>query len=228
MKWGGIQRFSTIDYPGHLAAVLFTVGCNFRCPFCHNSELVTGEISVVSGSEILNFLTSRKGQLDGIVISGGEPTLHLDCKDWMAKIKSMGFDLKLDTNGTNPALLEQVISENLVDYIAMDIKHIWDRYHFATGSCVDVTKIQQSVKLLLKGDVDYEFRTTVIQDFHMLKDIVKISEQLKGAKKYVVQEFIPHKTLDSSFSKKIAFSKEDIEQLSPLILKNIESFQIRA
>ncbi|MDR2200505.1 MAG: anaerobic ribonucleoside-triphosphate reductase activating protein [Puniceicoccales bacterium] len=228
MEIGGIQRFSSIDFPGKLATVIFTVGCNFRCPFCHNPELVEGNVEKVPEETVWEFLSVRREQLEGVVISGGEPTLQRDLPDFIEKIKALGFAVKLDTNGTNPRILKILLSRGILDFVAMDIKHIWSRYADATGShSLKIENIKHSVDLLLNGDVNYEFRTTVIRDFHDLEDIVALSEQIRGAKRYVVQEFIPKKTLDVSFARKLPFEKSSLETLIPKIEKNVQQFEIR-
>jgi pyruvate formate lyase activating enzyme len=228
MKIGGIQRFSSIDFPGNLAAVVFTVGCNLRCPFCHNPELVTGEANVLSEEYVLQFLSTRVRQLEGVVISGGEPTLQSDLSDFIEKIRALGFHIKLDTNGTRPDVLEYLIARKMLDFVAMDIKHVWARYAYAVGlRSIAIEKIQQSVALLMASDVDYEFRTTVIRDFHDPQDIVALSEQIRGARRYAVQEFIPEKTLSKDFAQKLPFERKSLETLAPEISKNVERFEIR-
>jgi pyruvate formate lyase activating enzyme len=227
MKIGGIQRFSSIDFPGNLAAVVFTVGCNFRCPFCHNTELVTGEAAVMSEERVLDFLSARTRHLEGVVISGGEPTLQQDLPDFIKKIRGLGFRVKLDTNGTNPQMLAELMDKKLLDFVAMDIKHIWSRYPYAAGlQSLAIEKIQQSVGLLMAGAVDYEFRTTIIRDFHDFQDIITISEQIRGAKRYVVQEFIPEKTLDATFVQKLPFERSELENIAATIEKNVQQFEI--
>ena len=228
MQIGGIQRFSSIDFPGRIASVLFTVGCNFRCPFCHNPELVVGPFPSIPEDIIFAFLKSRVGQLDGVVISGGEPTLHHDLTEFITKIKDLGFEIKLDTNGTNPTVLQELLNKNVLDYVAMDIKHTWEKYNTITRVNHDVESIKKSVNILINSNIEYEFRTTVIQSIHTLDDIVEISENIRGAKVYAVQEFIPTKTLDEKFSKYTAFDKNDFENIRKKIEENVEKFIIRA
>jgi pyruvate formate lyase activating enzyme len=228
MQIGGIQRFSSIDFPSNLAAIVFTVGCNFRCPFCHNPELVTGEASILSEEYVLQFLSTRVRQLEGVVISGGEPTLQPDLSDFIEKVRTLGFRIKLDTNGSRPDVLEYLIARKMLDFVAMDIKHVWSRYAYATGlQSIAIEKIQQSVALLMAGEIDYEFRTTVIRDFHNPQDIVTLSEQIRGARRYAIQEFIPEKTLSEDFAQKLPFERKSIEALALEISKNVEHFEIR-
>ncbi|MDR0590434.1 MAG: anaerobic ribonucleoside-triphosphate reductase activating protein [Puniceicoccales bacterium] len=228
MRIGGIQRFSSIDFPGHLAAVVFTVGCNLRCPFCHNAELVTGSIDAMAEGDVLEFLSGRRRQLEGVVISGGEPTLQRDLPNFIEKVRRLGFRVKLDTNGTRPDILEDLMGRGVLDFIAMDVKHEWSRYAEASGlEGVEVEAIRRSADLVIGGEVDYEFRTTVIRDFHDARDIVAISQQISGAKSYVVQEFIPEKTLDASFSRKLPFEKSSLRGIIPEVLRNVQRFEIR-
>ncbi|MDR0740369.1 MAG: anaerobic ribonucleoside-triphosphate reductase activating protein [Puniceicoccales bacterium] len=228
MQIGGIQRFSSIDFPGNLAAIVFTMGCNFRCPFCHNPELVIGGPDMLSEEYVLQFLSMRVRQLEGVVISGGEPTLQPDLSDFIEKVRAFGFQIKLDTNGSRPDVLGYLIARKMLDFIAMDIKHVWARYAYAAGlQSVAIEKIQQSVALLMASGIDYEFRTTVIRDFHNPQDIVALSEQIRGARRYAVQEFIPEKTLSEDFAQKLPFERKSLEALAPEISKNVERFEIR-
>jgi pyruvate formate lyase activating enzyme len=228
MKIGGLQRLSLIDFPGKLAAVVFTVGCNFRCPFCHNGELVRGTVDLLSEQSVFDFLETRAKVLDGVVVSGGEPTLQRDLRSFIEKIRALGFAVKLDTNGTHPEMLAELMENRLLDFVAMDIKHIWSRYNLvAKISSFTIEKIQRSVALLLGGAVDYEFRTTVIRGFHDPRDIVAMAGQIRGAKRYVVQEFIPAKTLEEGFSRELPFEKRSIEALIPEISANVQRFEIR-
>ncbi|MDR1366301.1 MAG: anaerobic ribonucleoside-triphosphate reductase activating protein [Puniceicoccales bacterium] len=228
MKIGGLQRLSMVDFPGKLAAVVFTIGCNFHCPFCHNPELVEGDTALLSEESVWDFLSTRTKLIEGIVISGGEPTLHQDLPAFIKKIKALGFSVKLDTNGSNPEMLSELTNAQLLDFVAMDIKHTWPRYAFSTGlNAAPIEKIQQSATFLLNGNVDYEFRTTVIKDFHDPMDIINISRQICGAKCYAVQEFIPKKTLSKDFAQKLPFEKQSLEALIPEISKYVQSFEIR-
>ncbi|MDR2371949.1 MAG: anaerobic ribonucleoside-triphosphate reductase activating protein [Puniceicoccales bacterium] len=228
MQIGGIQRFSSIDFPGNLAAIVFTMGCNFRCPFCHNPELVIGGANMLSEEYVLQFLSMRVRQLEGVVISGGEPTLQPDLSDFIEKVRALGFQIKLDTNGSRPDVLGDLIARKMLDFVAMDIKHVWARYAYAAGlQSVAIEKIQQSVALLMASGIDYEFRTTVIRDFHNPQDIVALSEQIRGARRYAVQEFIPEKTLSEDFAQKLPFERKSLEALAPEISKNVERFEIR-
>ncbi len=191
LKINGYQKLTLLDYPGHLACILFTQGCNFACPYCHNSELIqnTG-LSSVEQQEILQYLDKRKGILEGVVISGGEPLIHNDIVDLLRKIKTLGLKIKLDTNGTNPVLLKRIIDEKLVDYIAMDIKNSPDKYELTCGiSHIFIGDIMQCIVLIQKSGIDHEFRTTVVDEFHTLQDIETILKMIGSTSKYYIQNF---------------------------------------
>ena len=220
MKIGGLQKLTLIDYPGKIAATVFTIGCNFFCPFCHNPELVDPEKikkqPVIPENFFFDFLESRKGMLEGVCITGGEPALHQDLPEFIKKIKNFGFSVKLDTNGSNPEIIENLIREKLVDYLAMDIKGPLEKYQEITKREIDFGKIKKSVELI-KNFPEYEFRTTVLPRFHKKEDIINIAEWLKGSKNYFLQQFRPGKTLDSSFEKEKAYSSEELAEICQLI-----------
>jgi len=188
---GGFQKMTVQDFPGKVACIIFTHGCNFRCPFCHNASLVTQACEEVKQEEIFAYLNKRKGILDGVCISGGEPFVQGDkLFDFMKKIKEMGFLIKLDTNGYFPDRLKYAIDNGLVDYVAMDIKNCPDKYAMTAGvRKLDIAKIEESVKILMTSGVDYEFRTTVTAELHTPEDFTKIGEWIKGAKRYYIQNF---------------------------------------
>ena len=187
----GIQKLTLLDYPGHTACTVFLAGCNMRCPFCHNAELFGGKVEeVMSTDAFLKFLTTRQGLLDGVVVTGGEPTLQKDLGDFLGKVKALGYAVKLDTNGTNPEMLKSIVSAGLVDYVAMDIKNTFEKYPVTAGcGGVDVAKIEESIDLLLTDVVDYEFRTTVTAELHTPQDIGGIASRIRGAKRYFLQNF---------------------------------------
>lgn len=194
MRLGGLQKLTLLDFPGNVACTVFTVGCNFRCPFCHNSSLVLpGELheeGVVSVEEFYQFLDKRKGRLDGVAITGGEPLLQPDIEEFIRTIKEKGFKVKLDTNGSYPEKLKKIVDEKLVDYIAMDIKSSLDEYGRAVGlTNAPVDQIKESIELLKNGDVEYEFRTTVVKELHSVGVFEKIGELIEGTKKYYLQRF---------------------------------------
>lgn len=193
MRISGFQKLTLLDFPGHVAATVFTGGCNLRCPFCHNALLVTelDDAEQYSQEEILSYFKKRAGVLDGVCITGGEPLIQPNIGKFIKKIKDIGLSVKLDTNGTFPEKLEKLISSKLIDYVAMDIKNSKDAYAKSVGAnSFDITPIEQSVKLLLQGDVDYEFRTTVVRELHTEKNIEEIAKWICGAKRYFLQNFV--------------------------------------
>ena len=192
IRLAGLQKLTLIDYPGKMACIVFTVGCNFKCPFCHNASLVNGTDDYIDEESILEFLNKRKGILEGVVITGGEPLLNSDIGEFIKKIKELGYPVKLDTNGTNPKLLKELVSKNLVDYVAMDIKNTIENYTLATGDIkLDLNAINESIDFLLQDIVDYEFRTTVVKGIHTTQDIVSIAKRINNAKRYYLQQYKP-------------------------------------
>jgi pyruvate formate lyase activating enzyme len=198
VRIGGFQRFSLADFPGRISAIVFTIGCGFRCPYCHNPELVDAgrTPAEIPLAEILLFLDSRNGQVDGVVVTGGEPTLHADLPDFLSSIKRRGFAVKLDTNGTNAEMLADLISRGLLDYIAMDIKAPLQEYARVVRAPVDTESIHRSIKLILRSGVDHEFRTTWLESLISIEDMGKIAELARGCRRFVVQRFQPTKALD--------------------------------
>jgi pyruvate formate lyase activating enzyme len=192
MQINGFQKLTLLDFPGKVACIVFTPGCNFRCPFCHNASLVThidGER--IEEEEILSYLKKRQGLLDGVVVTGGEPTLQGDLADFLGKIKALGYAVKLDTNGTSPEKLKTLVEKGLVDYVAMDIKNTAAKYPVTAGCGSAVLgKVEESIDFLLADTVDYEFRTTVTAELHTPQDIGDIAKRIKGAKRYFLQNFI--------------------------------------
>ena len=192
MEFAGLQKISLVDYEGKVACTLFTAGCNFRCPFCHNSDLViyAKNVNYIPFNEILDYLNKRKGMLDAAVITGGEPTLMPDLKEKLYEIKKLGYKVKLDTNGTNPDIVKELVDLNLIDYVAMDIKNSYEGYSKTIGlENYDLTKVLESINYLLSGAIDYEFRTTLVREFHTDEDIKDIAKMIQGAKRYYLQEF---------------------------------------
>ncbi|KKT25517.1 MAG: Anaerobic ribonucleoside-triphosphate reductase activating protein [Parcubacteria group bacterium GW2011_GWA2_43_9b] len=230
MIFGGIQKLTLIDYPGRIAATVFTVGCNFLCPYCHNPELVDPkkikEQSKISEQEILDFLVTRQGLLEAVCITGGEPTLLADLPEFIKKIKAMGFLVKLDSNGSNPQILEKLLVANLVDFIAMDIKAPLEKYKKVVGERVRLENIQRSTELV-RSAPDYEFRTTVLPALHSQKDILSIGRWLQGAKKYYLQQFQPTKTLDAAFMNAKPFDWDKIVKLRGLLEIFFDRVEIR-
>ncbi|MFA5750029.1 MAG: anaerobic ribonucleoside-triphosphate reductase activating protein [Candidatus Shapirobacteria bacterium] len=190
MNIGGLEKFSLIDYPGKISAVIFTQGCNFRCPYCHNPELLSIRKGIINEESVLIFLEKRKKQLEAVVITGGEPTLQSDLIPFLTKIKQMGYLIKLDTNGSDPEIIKKITELNLVDYVAMDIKASLDKYSEVVGVKVNKENILKSINLLIQDNIDYEFRTTITQEQLNNFDIEEIGKLLKGSKKYVLQKYI--------------------------------------
>ncbi len=225
MKIGGFQKVSLIDYPGRISAVVFTQGCNFRCPFCHNPELVDPERfeGLIPEKEILSFLEKRKGRLDAVVITGGEPTMQPGIIPFILLIKAMGYLIKLDTNGAMPDLLEEMLDRKLLDFVAMDIKAPLDRYDEVTKTKTDVQRIRRSISLIMGSGVDYEFRTTAVRSLLDPADLEEIGRLIPGAKRFVLQKFVPTKTLDRDYLYKPSYSdgelKVIVEKLSAIVGK---------
>ena len=191
MKISGLQKLTLLDYPGKMACTVFTYGCNFRCPFCHNAMLVTEEnIDNISEDEFFTFLKKRQGILDGVCISGGEPTLQKDLAEFIGKIKDMGYAVKLDTNGSKPEVLRKLISENLLDYVAMDIKNSPAKYSLTCGCEIDIALIKESVSIIKESGIDHEFRTTTVRELHTAEDFAEITDWIKGDSKYFLQQFV--------------------------------------
>lgn len=191
MRISGLEKMSLVDYDGKVCATVFTSGCNFRCPFCHNSALViSNDFPVIEEDEILLYLQKRKGILDGVCVSGGEPTLNSDLIKFIEKIKNLGYAVKLDTNGTNPEVVKTLVRDNLCDYFAMDIKSDRESYNKIIGlDSYDTKKVEQTVEFFLSRNADYEFRTTLVKEFHDTENIIRIGEWIKGANKYFLQKF---------------------------------------
>lgn len=214
MNIGGFQRFSMIDYPGKISAVIFVRGCNFRCPYCHNSQLVRGGSEDDIGFEtVMDFLKTRKGKLQGVVITGGEPTLVPDLEKIALQIRDMGYSVKLDTNGSRPDILSKLISSGALDYIAMDIKAPLQRYREVTLSKVDIADIKRSIQLIQRSSVAYEFRTTTVGSLITTKDVRKIAQLLTGSERYVIQNFVPRNTLDPEYLNKKGWSKKKLKTI---------------
>lgn len=226
---GGIQKSTLIDYPGKIAATIFLAGCNLRCPWCYSSELVIPEKIKeqprLSEQELFSFLKERKGLLEGVVICGGEPTVNKDLPQLLKKIKEMGFSVKLDTNGTNPEVVEDLISKELIDYVAMDVKLPRERYEGVLG--VDPERINRSISLLKQGKVDYEFRTTVVPGVLEKEDVIKIANWIKGSKKYYLQNFRAEKTIDPEFANRDPYSDEYLKEILESICSLFEICEIR-
>ena len=224
----GLQKLTLLDYPGHTACTVFTGGCNYRCPFCHNASLVLrpAEQPLIAPEEVLSFLRKRQGLLDGVCITGGEPTLEKGLEGFCAAVKELGFALKLDSNGSRPEVLRGLIEKGLVDYIAMDIKSCRENYGRLIGiPDYDTAAVEESAALLMEGRVDFEFRTTAVKEFHSAEDFERIGQWLKGEEKYFLQCFKDSgDILDSGCS---AFTKNEMESLREAVLPYIPNTCLR-
>ncbi len=230
MQIGGLQKLTLIDYPGKVAATVFLVGCNFRCPYCHNPELVVSSTSSgqaqIKESSFFKFLDERKNFLDGVCITGGEPTIHNDLPNFINKIKKRGFLVKLDTNGSNPDMLKKLVQENLIDYIAMDIKTSISKY-IKVKARDKIYSISKSINIIRASKKDYEFRTTVVPEIVDENDINEIGQWLKGAKKIALQQFRPEKVLDPALNNIKPYSLQDLEKMLQILKPHVETVELR-
>lgn len=231
----GIQKLSLLDFPERVAATVFTGGCDFRCPFCHNAQLVTGVSDTVpiSEEEILSFLSTRVGKLDGVCITGGEPLMNKDIGDFIRKIRALGFLVKLDTNGSFPDRLKSLLEEGLLDYVAMDIKNSPDKYAMTVGVPeLDLTPLKRSIELIMSSGIEYEFRTTLVRGFHTEKDIEGIGELIRGASRHFLQNFKDSGDLvgfnaDEAAFKMGDFSAEEIERFKGILSRYVAYVGVR-
>ena len=227
MKIKGLQKLTLLDYPGRLAATVFLGGCNMRCPFCHNASLVVRpDNTEITEDELFAFLESRRGKLSGVCVTGGEPTLNRELPSFISKIRALGYSVKLDTNGTHPEMLESLIRDGLVDYVAMDIKTSIENYGRVSGiPDIDTDKIERSIDLLLSGTVPYEFRTTVVRELHTASDFYSIGRRIEGARAYFLQSFKDSGDLiEDGFS---SYSGAEILALLDIVKVYIPNAQIR-
>ena len=229
MKIGGLQKFSLIDYPDKICAIVFTQGCNFRCPYCHNPELVEPKLfsQPIPEDEIFSFLKKRKGKLEAVTITGGEPCLQSDLPVFLQKIKEMGYLLKLDTNGSFPERLNEIIDQNLIDYLAIDVKGPLEKYEKIVGVPFATAKIVQSIKIALSSKINCEFRTTVVKSLLNKDDLKKIGKLIKGARLYVLQKFVPSKLLEPKFLNEGNYSAEEFEEFRKMMLNYVEECIVR-
>lgn len=240
MVIGGLEKLTLLDYPDHLAAIIFTQGCNFRCHYCYNPGLVLPLIgpeakkkqgkglSALSPQNLFPFLKERFGRLEGVVITGGEPTLHPDLPEFIRQIKAIGYLVKLDTNGTNPVMLRQLIKEHLIDYIAMDLKAPLVKYEAVVGAPVDCNKLSQCVKIIMSSGLPYEFRTTVVPGLLGPEDLAPMGELIKGAAKWYFQPFKSDTDLvDAKFRGQESYSAPDMEALAVLGRHYVEFCAVR-
>jgi len=229
VKIGGFQKVTLLDYPGKIAATIFFAGCNFRCGFCHNPDLVEikAKSKFIPEKEVLAYLKKRQGLLEAVCLGGGEPLLQTDLGKFLAPIKTLDYLIKIDTNGFNFKLLKELIAQKLIDYIAMDIKSGADNYQAVTNSTLDFKNIKESIKVVMSSGLPYEFRTTILPKFHDLVEIEKIAKMIEGADNYFLQNFRNRKTLDPSFKNERAFTDCKLAKLRQVALKYVKNCQIR-
>jgi len=236
MLIGGLQKTTLIDFPGRVAATIFTVGCNFRCPFCHNKDLVTvnnfkkSSFEQVQEEELFRFLESRKGILDGVCITGGEPTIQKDIIDFCRKLKDLSLEVKLDTNGTRPGVIDKLLKDNLVDYIAMDVKNDFDNYKKAVGLKTDIEKVVESLKKIIQAKIEFELRTTVVPGIHNKANLEKLAGQLKELSSrsfLVLQNFQPQNCLDDKLCSKEPFTSKELDKMLKAVKKILPKSKIR-
>jgi len=216
---GGFQKTTLLDFPNHVACIIFTKGCNFRCPFCQNSTLIgINHEDEITEEYIFDYLIKRQGILDGVVITGGEPTVQKDLKEFIKKIRKLGYKVKLDTNGYNPVVLKELIDENLLDYVAMDIKQTVEKYHIVAGKMINTDFILESIKILEESNVNHEFRTTIIKEYHTIDDIIEITSYFNKDTPYYLQNFKnSSNVLDKSLH---GFENFELEEINTCVLEN--------
>lgn len=230
LKIGGLEKVSLLDYPGKVSSVLFTYGCNLRCPFCHNPELVIhplGKDVKLKEDEVLDYLQERKGLIDAVVITGGEPLIYKDIDLFIEKIKKMGFLVKLDTNGFFPKELKELLKKDLLDYIAMDVKWAEDSYVEFSKDKKAVEKVKESIKIIMSSGIDYEFRTTFVKGIHDIEDGEKITSMIPNAMKYYIQNFRSGKTIDETLDTSNSFTEKELKEILRGAKKHIKSSYIR-
>ncbi len=226
MEFTGIDKMSLLDYEDYVSVVLFTPYCNWRCPFCHNYGSVLQSQIVIDFEDIINYLESRKGLIDAVVITGGEPTLMPELKERIIRIRELGFRIKLDTNGSNPKVLKDLVNSKLIDYVAMDIKNSMDMYAPTCGvKRVEEEQLKESIAYLLTDPVDYEFRTTLVNEFHSPESIEEMGKLIKGAKRLYLQKFVDRETVLQPGLHEVI--KEDAEKFASTLRKYVKEVNLR-
>jgi pyruvate formate lyase activating enzyme len=231
MLLAGLTKLSLLDYPEKISCIVFTQGCVFSCPFCHNPDLLKikpkDSKDTLPVLEFFEFLKSRIGKLEAVTITGGEPTVHTDLLEFIAKIKELGFLVKLDSNGIRPDVLEKAIELHLVDYFAMDIKHTWDKYHLATGKKINIENLKKSKNIIQNSGLDYEFRTTVVPGIHQGSDFEEIGNIVKGAKNYYLQEFRSNVVLNPDVLDSYDKTELNLGRIKSIVEHKVGHFGIR-
>ena len=227
MKFAALQPTSTLDFPGKLSAILFVGGCVFRCPYCHNPDLIDPKKNVLSEEEVLTRLESRKKFVDAVSLTGGEITLHKDLPDFIRKLKDKGFSVKIDTNGTNPEMIEKILP--MLDFIAMDVKATLTQEHYdrTTKVKTDIDSIDQSIHLIKNSGTDYEFRTTVVEKLFSVEKFKELGKVLKGSKKHVIQQFVNRRTLDPDYQNEIPYLKDQLFKIRSIMKEYVDQVEIR-
>jgi len=225
----GFIKTSLIDYPGKIASIVFFPRCNFNCSFCFNPEMVNDseDLREIKPEEIFDYIESQKKWIDGVCLTGGEPTLQEGLPEFISEIKKRGFLVKLDTNGTNPGMLKKLLDQKLLDYVAMDVKAPLEKYEKVAGCKVNLENIQKSAELIRNNGIEYEFRTTVVPEQLNKEDIKNIGEWLDGSKRYYLQQFRPEKTLDKSFQGKSQYTPDQMKELADSVKNHFEKVGIR-
>ena len=235
MRIDGLQKMTLLDFPGKVACTVFTGGCNFRCPFCHNGELVLdpGCQPAIPEEEVLSYLKKRRGILQGVCVTGGEPTLQKDLKEFLKKIKELDYSVKLDTNGYMPAILWDLMQDHLIDYVAMDLKASRENYAKTVGlRNMDISRIEESIGILKSSEIPYEFRTTVVKGIHTVEEFEEIGKWIEGSPAYYLQNYQENEnclyrmiqTEDFSYE---TFSREELEQMAELVRKYVGKVALR-
>lgn len=230
MLISGLEKLSLLDFPGRLSAIVFTYGCNMLCPYCHNPELVVEKLNrsnLYSSDQVLSFLKTREGKLDGLTITGGEPTMHNDLLDFIKSVKELGFELKLDTNGSYPDRVAAIIESDLVDYWAMDVKYSDELYKQGLNGGQIITGVAESIKLIKESGVEYEFRTTYMKGLHTEDSVHEIGEMIEGASNYYIQNFRPGKTIDSSLDRSNSFNDAELRRFAQIMRGYVTNVTIR-
>ena len=227
----GLQKMTITDFPENVACILFLKGCNFRCPYCHNSELIDYKIddNYILKEEVFDFLKKRQGILDGVVISGGEPTVNKDLPKLIKEIRDLGFKIKLDTNGTNPQMLKELLEDGLIDYVAMDIKNVQTKYletaRLSEKNVQILENVQKSIDILKKSNVDHEFRTTIMKNYHNIEDLEEINKLIGKDEKYFIQNFEDSEyVLDHNIE---PFSEKELKEINNKLTKNFQKTSVR-
>ena len=226
MLINGFQKLTLLDYPGEVACMIFTAGCNFSCPYCQNSSLIDeAKEGLIKEDEIFNYLNKRKNVIDGLVISGGEPTIQSGLKEFIIRVKKMQIKIKLDTNGYNPDVLKDLLDNNLIDYVAMDIKDSLDEYTRICAKKINPKLIEKSIDILKKSNIDHEFRTTIIKNFHDMDTIQKILELVGSKNKYYLQNFVLSENVLNK--KLVGFEKNELVEIKNKLKEKFPNVEVR-